>query len=70
MALKDWLKNSKKEIDSAVKEDLDKMNDRQKSLIPVYLQYKMLQKTQALVIVTWVLAILTVLVNLIIAFMK
>jgi len=70
MEFKDWMQQSKEEIAQAVSHDNDKMNDRQKYLLPVFLQYKMLQKTHHLVIATWVLAILTVLINSAIIFVK
>jgi len=70
MNFETWMKKGKEEIAKAVNQNMDQMNDRQKSLVPVFLQYNMLQKTQHLVIATWILAILTVLVNIIIVFIK
>lgn len=52
MEFQDWMKQSKEEIAKTVNQDIDKMNDRQKSLLPIFVQYKMLQKTHHFVITT------------------
>lgn len=64
-----FLKEAKEDIPDAVNQDLDKMNDRQKSLLPYYVQYKLIKKSANLVYATWALAIVTAIL-VIISFLK
>lgn len=69
MGFIEFLKDAKKNIPEAVNQDLDKMNDRQKSLLPYYIQYRPIKKSENLVYATWVLAIVTALL-VVISFFK
>ncbi len=67
-----FLEEAKNWIPSAVNQNLDRMNERQKSLIPAFFQYRILEEqrkltyqTWVLTIATWVLAITTVIIAII-----
>ena len=69
MGFVEFLEDSRKEIPQAVSQNLDGMNDRQKSLLPYYVQYRLIKKSENLVYATWVLAAITAILA-IISFLK
>lgn len=60
MSFKEWMQEAKEEINTAVNSNLDKLNQRQQTLIPAYTQYQVFQQTKKLVIATWALAVVTI----------